>query len=97
MNMPGFTAEAALLHERTGRYQIMRLPIQAGPMASSDEDRLSKLVSPQALNWGGSRPGSCVDRCLATCPRDSIGGIEAACVLNCLWICSGSRVLGYAS
>jgi hypothetical protein len=75
----------------------MRLPIQAGPIALIYEHRVRKSTSPQALNWGGSGSGSCVDRCLASCPKDTIGGIEVACALNCFWICSGSRVSGYAS
>ena len=75
----------------------MRLPIQAGPIALIHEDRASTRMSPQAQNWGGTASGSCVDRCLTSCPKDSIGGIEVACALNCFWICSGSRVGGRAS
>lgn len=72
----------------------MRLPIQAGPVALIHEGRVRKRTRPQATKWGGSGSGSCVDRCLASCPKDSAGGIEVACALNCFWICSGSHAGG---
>ena len=76
----------------------MRLPIQAGPIALiPDEHARRQFLSPQALRRGASGSGSCVERCLGSCPKDSVGGIEVACALNCLYICSGSRASGYTS
>jgi hypothetical protein len=43
--------------------------------------------------WGGSTPGSCLDRCLSLCPVDSHGGIEAGCMLTCLAACSPRATL----
>jgi hypothetical protein len=75
----------------------MRLPVQAGPIALIHDDHARrKFTRPQALKGVGSG-SSCVDRCLASCPKDSIGGIEVACALNCFWICSGSRASGFGS
>jgi hypothetical protein len=42
-------------------------------------------------NWGGSTPGSCLDRCLSLCPKDGNGGIEAGCLLTCLGACSSKN------
>lgn len=36
----------------------------------------------------GTLGGFCLRVCLATCPVDSIGGIEIACALSCLRHCS---------
>lgn len=53
-----------------------------GDVASSSEE---------LKNWGGTTPGSCLDRCLGLCPKDGIGGIEAGCLLTCLGACSAPR------
>jgi hypothetical protein len=45
----------------------------------------------QLKNWGGSTPGSCLDKCLSLCPKDGNGGIEAGCLLTCLGACSSPR------
>lgn len=53
-----------------------------GEVASSQEELKS---------WGGSTPGSCLDRCLSLCPKDANGGIDAGCFLTCLGACSSPR------
>ena len=64
----------------------------AQPDASSLDDANENMelgVSGEALQrWGGSTPGSCLDRCSSLCPVDSHGGIEAGCMLTCLAACS---------
>jgi hypothetical protein len=62
-------------------------PAAEGEVATSSEE---------LRNWGGSTPGSCLDRCLSLCPKDSIGGIEAGCLLTCLGACS-SKVANVAA
>jgi hypothetical protein len=47
--------------------------------------------SEELKNWGGSTPGSCLDKCLSLCPKDGNGGIEAGCLLTCLGACSSPR------
>jgi hypothetical protein len=54
-------------------------PASDGQVAASNEE---------LRNWGGSTPGSCLDRCLSYCPTDAEGGIEAGCLLTCLGACS---------
>ena len=54
-------------------------PTSDGEVATSSEE---------LRNWGGSTPGSCLDRCLGLCPKDAEGGIEAGCLLTCLGACS---------
>lgn len=54
-------------------------PSSDGEVAASSEE---------LRNWGGSTPGSCLDRCLSLCPTDAQGGIEAGCLLTCLGACS---------
>lgn len=54
-------------------------PESDGEVATSNEE---------LRNWGGSTPGSCLDRCLSLCPKDAEGGIEAGCLLTCLGACS---------
>ena len=63
----------------------------AGCSAEVDEAASENEVairSDELKNWGGSTPGSCLDRCLSLCPKDGHGGIEAGCFLTCLGACS---------
>ena len=63
----------------------------AGCSAQVDEAATEAEVassSEELKNWGGSTPGSCLDRCLSLCPKDGNGGIEAGCLLTCLGACS---------
>jgi hypothetical protein len=44
--------------------------------------------SEEIKNWGGTKPGSCLDKCLTLCPKDGNGGIEAGCLLTCFSVCA---------
>ncbi len=55
------------------------------PSGSESEAATSRE---ELKSWGGSTPGSCLDRCLSLCPKDSQGGIDAGCFLTCLGACS---------
>jgi hypothetical protein len=59
-------------------------PTPEGDLATSSEE---------LRNWGGSTPGSCLDRCLSLCPKDANGGIEAGCLLTCLGACSSKAAV----
>lgn len=60
---------------------------------SSSEGEVA-TSSEELKNWGGSTPGSCLDRCLTLCPKDAQGGIEAGCLLTCLGACSSKAAMG---
>jgi len=47
--------------------------------------------SEELKNWGGTTPGTCLDKCLSLCPTDSKGGIDAGCFLTCLGACSSKN------
>jgi hypothetical protein len=74
---------------------LMLATALAGCSAGVDEEQTAEAelgTSREELkNWGGTKPGSCLDRCLSLCPKDSHGGIEAGCLLTCLGACSSPR------
>ena len=79
--VPGFSAEASV-DGWCGRYR-----------SGTRNGNTGQRVLPQMrINSGGS--SGCLDDCLKLCPRDSIGGIEIACALQCAKICSGRGAQG---
>jgi hypothetical protein len=62
--------------------------------AAPEPDGAVATSSQELKNWGGSTPGSCLDRCLNLCPKDGNGGIEAGCLLTCLGACSSRTGVG---
>jgi hypothetical protein len=54
----------------------------------SAPDGDAATASEELKNWGGTKPGSCLDRCLSLCPVDAQGGVEVGCLLTCFGACS---------
>ena len=71
-----------------GAWLLVVAAALSGCSAEMDEppapDGEAAASSEELKSWGGSTPGSCLDRCLSLCPKDGNGGIEAGCLLTCL-------------
>ncbi|MEZ5535073.1 MAG: hypothetical protein R3F02_05550 [Thiolinea sp.] len=72
---------------------LLASSVQAGPVYNISELSANKsnfvLTAATRPSAGISEAGSaCMSTCLYFCPKDSIGGIEVACMFSCLKRCA---------